>query len=368
MAHRRQLLEHLHVRRRACLGPFLDGQAQSLEQHGAQLLRGVDVELAAGGAVEIELERRQLLGEPPRDLAQQRPVDQYARRLHLLEHRHERDLDFLEERKQVMILELRAERVGQPQHRLHVGGRNARSIGRRHLGKGPLAAPLAHQFELRGQLRRESLTHQLVQRVRAASRIEHEARQHRIVCGAVERDPRALQYEPLVFDVVRGFGDPRIRQQFAERSQRGTIQGRQVARSRALLELTCGGAMSEREVPRLPWRGGEREADETGCAPDRDQRRLTGLRDHGSDSRRIIHDRRLALERGEHRRRRRARCRARRRRRFTDGRERGELGNERLEFELGEQLGEPGGVGRLHAQLLEVERDRHVAPDRDEGA
>src|SRR5206468_11870970 len=43
-----------------------------------------------------------------------------------------------------------------------------------------------------------------------------------------------------------------------------------------------------------------------------------------------------------------------------------ELRNQRTELELGEQRGQAIGVGRLDAELLQIELDRHVAPQRHE--
>src|SRR5438093_5156607 len=70
VTHRGQLFEHLHIRRRPRLGSLLYGELQTLEEDGPELRRRVDVELAAGGSIDVELELGQLLVEAARHLAQ----------------------------------------------------------------------------------------------------------------------------------------------------------------------------------------------------------------------------------------------------------------------------------------------------------
>ena len=73
-------------------GPLEDGQAHSIEQHLRQLLRRVDVELAAGQLVDPLHQAVQLEVDLPRLDRQRRRVDAHAGLLDGHEHRDQRQL------------------------------------------------------------------------------------------------------------------------------------------------------------------------------------------------------------------------------------------------------------------------------------
>ena len=259
VAEGRQLLEHLDVRRGTRLGSLLHGQLQALEQDGPELRRRVDVELAAGGAVNVELERGQLFIEAARHFAQQHAIHENPRRLHVHEHRNERNLDLVEESLEMVCLDIGPKCLFEPQHHLRLCGRDARRLGGRDLGERSLrspALPFSQQLRGYGQLDGEMLARQIVDRVRAVPRIEDEARDHRVVGDARERDTGARKRDPRRLDVVPRFVNGRVGQERAQRRERFTRERWQVAWRRCL-EFPFARHVAEGEIPRAP--GGHRE-------------------------------------------------------------------------------------------------------------
>src|SRR5439155_461697 len=144
--HRGELLEHVVIGGRSGLGLLEDRQLVLLEQHVAELRRRVDVEFGAGGPVDRPLELGELERELARDLPQPLEIDPHAAPLHLDEDGNERNLDLLEQPKQLVVLELGPERLAQPQHRLAV----AAGVARRLRARNGASASLASAGRLRG--------------------------------------------------------------------------------------------------------------------------------------------------------------------------------------------------------------------------
>ena len=163
----------------------------------------------------------------------------------------------------------------------------------------------------------------------------------------------------------RGIGEHR-----AERRQRLAREGRQVPRQLAAGQRAVGRHVSERQVPGATRRGGDREADERrphrietgGLGVERHEVRPPTLGDHRGQPGGVVHDLRRVLPTP----------------RALQPRRRGrggalrftvllpepiQLRDQRAELELGEQLGEPRDVGSPHAQPLEIQLHRRVAPD-----
>ena len=75
-----------------------------------QLGRGVEVEFSAGFFLDASFDLRQCDGELARQLREQVAVDEHAGRFHIDEDRRERQLDAVEQRLQLMVLELGSKR------------------------------------------------------------------------------------------------------------------------------------------------------------------------------------------------------------------------------------------------------------------
>ena len=112
-----------------------------------------------------------------------------------------------------MILELQLEGVSQPQHDLAVGAAVAGRHGHGHLGERPLPPPAAHEAGVGLHLDSQPLAREVGQGVGAPRRIEHEAREHRVVDDAGQLHAVPPQHEPVVIDVVTGLANLRVHEQ-----------------------------------------------------------------------------------------------------------------------------------------------------------
>ena len=156
-------------------------------------MRGrVDVEFAARGAINVELETYELFIEAARDLAQERAIHEHTRGLHVDEHRNQRDFDLFKQADQVMRFDIGPEHFFQPQHHLRLRRRHARGLGDRQLGECPLARDLLRCQEVEA----EPLARQVNERVRSIAGVEDETRDHRIVDDATESSSAARERNP----------------------------------------------------------------------------------------------------------------------------------------------------------------------------
>ncbi len=173
-----QALEGLGVGGEAGLGLLARGEAQLVVEHGAQLRRGVDVEVVAGAFLHLGLEGGDRGLEGVGDRLQLGPVDADARHLHFGQDPHERRLDVVVQHDHVLGLE------ALPEARRH-GGDVARLAGRllRHV---PRRLPGLDDVE--GEL--AGLLPQLRELVFAGRRIEQVGR-HR----GVHLEPRDVDAE-----------------------------------------------------------------------------------------------------------------------------------------------------------------------------
>jgi hypothetical protein len=89
------------------------GQSEALEQHGAQLRRRADVELAAGELVDLAHQPVHARGELAAQRAQALDVDQHAAPLDARQHADQRHLHFVEQRPQRGGIEAAAQLAGQ---------------------------------------------------------------------------------------------------------------------------------------------------------------------------------------------------------------------------------------------------------------
>jgi hypothetical protein len=105
--------------------------------------------------------------------------------------------------------------------------------------------------------------------MRAASRIQHKAREHRVVCDTAQLYPGSAQNLPLELDVVPGLRNVWIGQERIERGAGKIGDGWQVPYRRTLgrtrAERTQGSsdiAVAERQIPDLLGAGRERKANQ----------------------------------------------------------------------------------------------------------
>src|SRR6266550_1704924 len=210
VTHRGELFQHLEVGGRTGLGPLEDRELKLLEQQAAELGRRVEVEVRARRALDRPFQLDQLLAEGAGDLSEALPVDQHAVPFHLHEHAHEGDFDRLEQPQQLVLDELPLEPFAQQQDRFAVGGAVAGGVVERHRRERARRPPLAHQLSVRLERESQAVARQLVEGVGAASRVEHEAREHRVVGDTGELDPDAPQHQPVVLDVVARLRHARI--------------------------------------------------------------------------------------------------------------------------------------------------------------
>ena len=134
-----QVLEHAGVGRVARLRAPAAGQVELVEQDLLELLGAADGELVADVHEDLLLQPRDLLGEGLRQAGQRLTVDGHAGRLHLGEHRDQRQLDLVEHRaERRLFVEVLLEGLAGSR-------RPRRPVGRRGRGRRahrPVAAPL----------------------------------------------------------------------------------------------------------------------------------------------------------------------------------------------------------------------------------
>ena len=262
MAERRELLEDFDVRRGSGLRALLHGQLESLEQHGAELRRGIDVEFDLRGPMDGPLELAELRRELAGEGRQQLPVHEHTRPLHVDQHREQRNLDPLEEGTELVVLQLGGERVPQAQHGLAVVTAVAPRGRHRDGGERALGPALPRQVRIGAQLGPEDFPSEVVQGVGAAPRVEDEAGEHRVVGDAGELHACTPQHDPVVLDVVPRLGDGGVGEELAQRGERRTPEGRKVFRRGVAGKLTGGGHVGERQVPRASRGDGQGEPDD----------------------------------------------------------------------------------------------------------
>ncbi len=189
MPHVGKLLQHVGIGAGTGLGLLQDRHPFLLEQHLGQLAGGVDVEFHAGDLAYLALEPSEVFAQLPGQLGKERQVDSDPFPLHVHQHRHQRHLHLGQEPLHPGGGELVRHRIAQLQHGGAVGSAVGSGACYRHLGKSDLGLPLPHQFLIRGHPGAEVLQRQRVDGVGALARIDHEARQHRVVGDSRDLDP-----------------------------------------------------------------------------------------------------------------------------------------------------------------------------------
>ncbi len=192
MAHRRQLLEGFGVGRilLGLAGLALARQQQLLEQHEAELLRRVDVELAAGQPVDLLLELLHLHLEHARHLLQVAEVEQHAAVLEGGEQRHQRLLDLPGKVREVGLGQLAAHGLQQlPGQGDLLGGVAQQNVvaGERIALRAEAGVARAH----RGGV--QPVEHDRGEIVRAGLRTQQVGRDHGVEKAAGKLRPRAEQ-------------------------------------------------------------------------------------------------------------------------------------------------------------------------------
>ena len=145
--------EHPGVGREAGLAAALAGEAEILEEDGADLLRRADRELLPGQLVDLLFERVDPLAEPGADLGEPLGVELQPLALHRRQHLDQRQLDLAQQRPQAELLEAGALEVGEGRDQARLlGGLEARLdlLAERELaivllafsGRAPSASPI----------------------------------------------------------------------------------------------------------------------------------------------------------------------------------------------------------------------------------
>ena len=120
-----QLLEHLLPGgERSARSPRAALETQRLEQHLGNLRAAVEIDLLAGGQMQLAAQRVDLRARRGRHLAQHLRIEPDAGALHVEERRKERPLETLVEIPLVARLELRAQRLDHGEER----GRGPRRV------------------------------------------------------------------------------------------------------------------------------------------------------------------------------------------------------------------------------------------------
>ena len=131
-----------------------------------------------------------------------------------------------------VLRELRLEDLAQPQRGLGLRpGKFGDCCDRRDIQRHFVLALADESLEGRHGMT-EELDGEQVDGVRAASGIEHVAREHGVELQPLELDTRAAKHCRLELRVMRGLGDRRIGQERPERSQGRIAKGRKVHRIR----------------------------------------------------------------------------------------------------------------------------------------
>ena len=123
---------------------------QVLEEDLAQLLRGTDVEGAAGQPVDLLLQLADLARDGIAEGREASGVQHHADVLHLREDRHQRQLDIVHQRRHVVPLQQRGEVTPQGVRQLRPAGQVPERVGGR-LAQRQLASGL---LGLRGGVQR----------------------------------------------------------------------------------------------------------------------------------------------------------------------------------------------------------------------
>ena len=190
-----QHLEYAGVGRETGLALAHGRQPQAHEQDVGQLLRGADVELAAGELVDAVAQLVDGVAHASRDLAQPVGVHLDTRGFHLCQHTHERQLDLTQEPAQLEVFETNGLLVSHPP-----GQHGARSSVSLALGAvdhlGLLDAGQLEEAHLR-QLRAK----QIGRDGRVESRPGRRLREARVRLGVMGDDVLCQQPEtgPLLF-------------------------------------------------------------------------------------------------------------------------------------------------------------------------
>ena len=193
---RRQLLQHLGIGARPRLAPLHHGQAQFVEQHGPELDRRGDREVAARQRVNLAFER----GEPPRvvggERGELRGVDPHPPALHAGQHHRQRHLD----RREQIVEAIRRQRGGEGRSQAvdePAMRRGIRDVGRAINGRGGRGVNPRHAMA-DGGLREAEIPLAGFEEIGGQQRVE------RRPCEAYPERP---QGDVLPLDVVAAFGN-----------------------------------------------------------------------------------------------------------------------------------------------------------------
>src|SRR3989442_13978008 len=121
--------------------------------------------------------------------------------------------------------------------------------------------------------------------MRAIARVQYEARDHGIVGHTAERQPppTARERDPRCFDVVSRFMDRGIGEEFSQARHLWIAQGRQIDRWTCAIEITVARAVTQWQIPGLPWRRCERNPCQAGLGTNGNETRATQLCEHGRE-------------------------------------------------------------------------------------
>jgi hypothetical protein len=202
--HVRQALEHFDVGAVTGLGLLHALEAEPREEHFAELLRRVDVELAVGGRCE-SAPRSVSIRSPERLrlLDQRRLVDRHACPLHLYKDVDQRQLDLVVQLAQHgRLVELFAHHLEQPPGDVRVLAGVAGDVGQRHAFHRDLVFAGADELGRRDLLEVEQVGREPVDAVLHARRVQQEGGDHRVHDHAAQRHAERLHREDVVLDVV----------------------------------------------------------------------------------------------------------------------------------------------------------------------
>jgi hypothetical protein len=231
-------------------------QSQFAEQHVLQLLRRVEIERHARGAMRLALVVQQTLREL-RALPLQHPgVYQHADVLHLEQHRTQRLLDVV-----VELLEPRQGRELRPQDSVQPQ-RDVGSLGRvrgrfldRHVAKGELFRALAGHVLVRERRDAEVALCQGGRVVPRRDAVQHVRLEHRVEARTAQLDAGVAQHVCVELDVMADLGNLCVLEQ--------RLQALEHQRARQLCR-GAGVAVSERHVRGNARLAAEREPDDLG--------------------------------------------------------------------------------------------------------
>ncbi len=259
-----QLLQDVRVGGGAGLGLLEDRQAQLLEQHHSELLRGVQVERLIGGAVDLALQPVEITVQLLRQPREERPVNPDPGPLHVHQDFHQRHLDLAKQVVQLHLGKLRVQQLTQRQHGGAVGAAVGRGARHRHLGERHLGLALSRHVTVALHWPAEQFQAQVVDAVGAPPRIGQETGQHAVVNHAGQFHPGAAQHLPVVLEVVSRLADGGVGEERHQWRTGRIGNRRQIGDGVGRGQFAGRRPVTERQVPDLGGRCRQRQPDQLG--------------------------------------------------------------------------------------------------------